>query len=61
MLLYTLYNDNHTTYLYINCSKKILFVKKYLGLLWVLADFSILQVAGMSTDDVDDDSGMMIA
>ena len=29
-------------YLYINCNKKILFVKKYFSLLWVFTDFSIL-------------------
>jgi len=33
------------TYLYITCNKKILFVKKYLSLLWVFTDFSILLVA----------------
>ena len=33
------------TYLYITCNKNILFVKKYLSLLWVVADFSILLVA----------------
>jgi len=33
------------TYLYITCDKKILFVKKYLSLLWVFTDFSILLVA----------------
>jgi len=33
------------TYLYINCNKKILFVKKYLCLLWVFTDFSILPAA----------------
>jgi len=32
-------------YLYINCKKKILFVKKYLSLLWVFTDFSILLLA----------------
>jgi len=32
-------------YLYITCNKNILFVKKYLGLLWVFTDFSILLVA----------------
>ena len=32
------------TYLYINCNKKILFVKKYFVLLWVFTDFSILLV-----------------
>jgi hypothetical protein len=42
---YALYNENHTTYPYINCNKKILFVKKYLSLLWVVTDFSILLVA----------------
>jgi len=30
------------TYVYITCNKKILFVKKYFSLLWVLTDFSIL-------------------
>ena len=30
---YTFYNENHTTYLYITCNKKIVFVKKYLSLL----------------------------
>ena len=30
------------TYLYINCNKKISFVKKYLSLLWVFTDFSLL-------------------
>jgi len=29
------------TYVYITCDKKILFVKKYISLLWVLPDFSI--------------------
>jgi len=33
------------TYLYITCNKKLLFVKKYLSLLWVFTDFSILIVA----------------
>ena len=33
------------TYLYITCTKKILFVKKYLSLLWVFTDFSILLLA----------------
>ena len=33
------------TYLYITCNKKILFVTKYLSLLWVFTDFSILLVA----------------
>jgi len=33
------------TYLYINCNKKILFVKKYLSLLWVFTNFSFLLVA----------------
>jgi len=33
------------TYLYITCNKKNLFVKKYLSLLWVFTDFSILPVA----------------
>ena len=42
------------TYLYITCNKKILFVKKYLSLLWVFTDFSILLVAAMITDDDDD-------
>jgi len=32
-------------YLYINCNKKVIFVKKYLSLLWVFTDFSILLVA----------------
>jgi len=32
-------------YQYITCNKKILFVKKYLSLLWVFTDFSILFVA----------------
>jgi len=32
-------------YLYITCNNKILFVKKYLSLLWVFTDFSILLVA----------------
>jgi len=36
---YTFYNENHT---YVNCNKKILFDKKYLSLLWVFSDFSIL-------------------
>ena len=33
------------TYLYITCNKKILLVKKYLSLLWVFTDFSIILVA----------------
>jgi len=33
------------TYLYITRNKKVLFVKKYLSLLWVFTDFSILLVA----------------
>jgi len=33
------------TYLYITCSKKILFVKKYFSLLCVFTDFSILLFA----------------
>ena len=33
------------TYRYITCNKKILFVKKYLSLLWVFTDFSIFLVA----------------
>lgn len=50
------------TYLYVNCNTKILFVKKYLSLLWVPTDFSILLDAAMTTDDDDDDEGdMMIA
>jgi len=32
-------------YLYITRNKKILFVKKYLSLLWVFTDFSILLAA----------------
>jgi len=45
---YTYYNENRTyvrTYLYITGNKKTLFVKKYLSLLWVFTDFSILLVA----------------
>jgi len=42
---YTFYNETHTTYLYVTCNKKILLVKKYLSLLWVFTDFSILLVA----------------
>jgi len=43
---YTFYNENHMhVHLYITCNKKILFVKKYLSLLWVFTDFSILLVA----------------
>ena len=38
----TLYNEIHT---YITCNKNILFVKKYLSLLWVFTDFSSLLVA----------------
>jgi len=30
------------TYMYIACNKKILFVTKYLSLLWVFTNFSIL-------------------
>ena len=33
------------TYLYITCNKKIVFVTKYLSLLWVFTDFSILLIA----------------
>jgi hypothetical protein len=33
------------TYLYISGNKKMLFVKKYLSLLWVFTEFSILLVA----------------
>jgi hypothetical protein len=33
------------TYRYITCNKKILFVKKYLSLLWVFSNFSTLLVA----------------
>jgi len=59
---YTFYNENHTTYLYITCNKKISFVKKYLSLFWVFTDFSILLVAEMITDDYDDDgSDILIA
>jgi len=32
-------------YLYTTCNKNILFVKKYLSLLWVFTDFSIIFVA----------------
>jgi len=32
-------------YLYVTCNKNILFVKKYLRLLWVFTEFSILLVA----------------
>jgi len=32
-------------YLYITCDKKILFVKRYLSLLWVFTDLSILLIA----------------
>jgi hypothetical protein len=49
------------TYLYIICNKKILFVKKYLSLLSVFADFSILLVAAMITGDDADDDGDMTA
>ena len=43
---YTFYNENHMhVHLYVTCNKKILFVKKYLSLLWVFTDFSILLVA----------------
>ena len=45
------------TCLYITCNKKVLL--KYIGLLWVPTDFSILLVAAIVTDDYDDD--MMIA
>ena len=33
------------TYLHITRNKKILLVKKYLSLLWVFTDFSVLLVA----------------
>jgi len=33
------------TYLYITCSKKNLFAKKYLSLLWVFTDFSFILFA----------------
>jgi len=33
------------TYLYINCNKKIWFVKKYLSLLWVFTDVYVLRIA----------------
>jgi len=33
------------TYLYIACNKKIVFIKKYISLLLVFADFSIPLVA----------------
>jgi len=33
------------TYLYVTRNKKILFVQKYLNLLWVFTNFSILLVA----------------
>jgi hypothetical protein len=33
------------TYLYLTFNKNILFVTKYLSLLWVFTDFSILLVA----------------
>jgi len=33
------------TYLYIICIKQILFFKKYLRILWVFTDFSVLLVA----------------
>ena len=36
---YTFYHEK-CTYLYTNCNGKILFVKKYLNLLWVFTDFS---------------------
>jgi len=39
---YTCYKENHRAYLYINCNRKILFVKQYFTLLWVFTDFSIL-------------------
>jgi len=49
-------------YLYITCDKKILFVKKYLSLLCVFTDFSVLLFAAMITDNDDDDDGdIMIA
>jgi len=32
-------------YLHISCNRKILFVKKYLSLLWVFTNFSILLAA----------------
>jgi hypothetical protein len=50
-------------FLYITCSKKIVFVKMYLSLLWVVAEFSIFLVATITDDDDDDDDDgdMMIA
>jgi hypothetical protein len=39
------------TYLYIKCNKKLSFVKKYLSLLWVFTDFSILLVAFWTHSD----------
>jgi len=33
------------TCLYITCNEKTVFVKKYLSLLWVFTDFSVLLVA----------------
>jgi len=48
-------------YLYITCNKKILFVKKYLSLLWVFTNVSILPIAVITDDDDDDDNGNRIA
>ena len=42
---YTFYNENHTTYLYVTCIKKILLAKTYLNLSWVFTDFPTLLVA----------------
>jgi len=41
------------TYLYINCNKKILFLKIYLSLLWVFTDFSVLIVTFWTQTLVD--------
>ena len=41
---YTFYKENHTyvPVQYITSNKKILFVKKYISLMWLFTDFSIL-------------------
>ena len=38
VLFYTFYNETIRTYRYITANKKMLFVKKYLSLLWILTE-----------------------
>ena len=54
---FTMKTIRRPMYFYITCNKNILFVKKYLSLLWVHTNFSNHLVASVMTDDDDDNDG----